>query len=179
MKHNLFIGIDPGKSGAIAFLDNSGEWWFIKASETVRDICDAIDDALRDGDKPFAHIEKVHSSPQMGVKSAFTFGESFGMLKALLVAKGVPFDEVRPQKWQKDMGCLTKGDKNVTKRRAQELFPDGSNQNITHANADALLIAENARRSELGNVAHDHIADVSKMVSNMNTPVRSSDRRED
>ncbi len=39
---------------------------------------------------------------------------------------------------------LTKGDKNVSKRRAQELFPA---LKVTHAIADALLIAEFARRA--------------------------------
>jgi hypothetical protein len=34
---------------------------------------------------------------------------------------------------------MTKGDKNVTKRMAQQLYPDIK---ITHANADALLIHE-------------------------------------
>ena len=43
-----------------------------------------------------------------------------------------------PQVWQKALGCMTGGDKNVTKRRAQELFPG---HKITHATADALLIA--------------------------------------
>jgi hypothetical protein len=41
------------------------------------------------------------------------------------------------------MSCLTKGDKNVTKSRAQELFPEVK---VTHAIADALLIAEYGRR---------------------------------
>jgi len=41
---------------------------------------------------------------------------------------------------------MTGGDKNVSKRRAQELFPEIK---ITHAIADALLIAEYARRTNL------------------------------
>ena len=41
------------------------------------------------------------------------------------------------------MSWLSKGDKNVTKSRAQELFPE---LKITHAIADALLIAEYGRR---------------------------------
>jgi hypothetical protein len=55
-----------------------------------------------------------------------------------LTAAGIPFERVRPQKWQQAMGCMTKGDKNVSKRRAQELYPQ---LKITHATADALLIA--------------------------------------
>jgi hypothetical protein len=38
---------------------------------------------------------------------------------------------------------MSKGDKNVTKRRAQQLFPQ---LKVTHAIADALLIAEYGRR---------------------------------
>ena len=60
-----------------------------------------------------------------------------------LTAAGIPFERVRPQQWQKSLGCLTKGDKNVTKRKAQELFPM---MKVTHATADALLIAEYGRR---------------------------------
>ncbi len=43
----------------------------------------------------------------------------------------------------KTLDCMTGGDKNVTKRKAQELFPEIK---VTHAIADALLIGEYARR---------------------------------
>jgi hypothetical protein len=56
-----------------------------------------------------------------------------------LTAAGIPFERVRPQAWQKTMGCMSKGDKNVTKSKAQELFPS---MKITHAIADSLLIAK-------------------------------------
>jgi Holliday junction resolvasome RuvABC endonuclease subunit len=75
----------------------------------------------------------------MGVVSAFSFGNGFGHLEMALTAAGIPFTRVRPQVWQKALGCLTKGDKNVTKRKAQELFPSIK---ATHATADALLIAQ-------------------------------------
>ena len=139
----VWIGIDPGKSGAIAFIPSDGEPW------TVRNDCGPHDLAEELGGceehECFAHLEKVHSSPQMGVKSAFTFGQSFGELRGILAALRVPFEEVSPAKWQGDMKCRTKGDKNVTKRKAQELFPS---LKITHANADALLIAEYCRRQK-------------------------------
>jgi crossover junction endodeoxyribonuclease RuvC len=91
----------------------------------------------------FAIIEKVHSMPKQGVASSFKFGQSYGFLRGCLVASGIPFEEVSPQVWQKELGCLSKGDKNVTKARAQSLFPQ---LRITHATADALLICEYARR---------------------------------
>jgi hypothetical protein len=79
----------------------------------------------------------------MGVVSAFTFGNGYGHLEMALTAAGIPFERVRPQAWQKAMGCMSKGDKNVTKAKAQELFP---HLKITHATADACLIAEYGRR---------------------------------
>ena len=92
-----------------------------------------------------AYIEKVGATPQMGVVSAFTFGRSYGWLLGVLDALRIPYEFVTPQKWQKAMGCLTGGDKNVSKAAAQRLWPS---LKITHANADALLIAEYGRRLE-------------------------------
>lgn len=138
------IGIDPGKSGGIAWITD-GKPCVEKMPGSLRDLWDLICDITNhprstvDGRKFKAFIEQVHSSPQMGVKSAFTFGNGFGHLEMALTAAGIPFERVRPQKWQQVMGCLTKGDKNVSKRRAQELFPQ---LKVTHATADALLIAD-------------------------------------
>ncbi len=73
----------------------------------------------------------------------FKFGASYGFLKGLLVGMQIEFEEVTPQKWQKAMGCMTKGDKNVSKSAAQRLFP---REKVVHATADAMLIAEFCRR---------------------------------
>lgn len=134
------IGIDPGKAGGIAWIEN-GSPQAIKMPDTERDIWDII--ATLENSNTFALLECVRSSPQMGVKSAFTFGKNYGLVRMALVAAGIPFEEVTPPVWQREMKCLSKGDKNVTKRRAQELFPV---LKITHGIADALLIAEYCRR---------------------------------
>lgn len=93
-----------------------------------------------------AYLEQVHSMPGQGVASSFKFGQGYGALEMALTAVGIAFERVTPQKWQKALGCLTKGDKNVSKRKAQELFPT---MKVTHATADALLIAEWGRRQNL------------------------------
>ena len=82
--------------------------------------------------------------PGQGVASSFKFGQGFGHLEMALTASGIPHTYVAPQKWQKELQCLTKGDKNVSKARAQQLFP---HIKVTHAIADALLIAEYCRRT--------------------------------
>jgi Holliday junction resolvasome RuvABC endonuclease subunit len=138
------IGIDPGKNGGIAWIAD-GKPCVEKMPETAKELWELIESIQFSGfDHAIkAYVEQVHSSPQMGVKSAFTFGQGFGQIEMALTAAGIPFERVRPQAWQKSMGCLTRGDKNVSKRRAQELFPS---LKITHATADALLIAEYGRR---------------------------------
>lgn len=129
------LGIDPGASGGLALLGD-GQARAFKLPETERDTVDLLRSLIVPG--LHAYIERVSSSPQMGVRSAFTFGHGVGGLRMALIALGIPFESVTPQKWQKAMGCLTGGDKNVSKRRAQELYPA---LRITHATADALLIA--------------------------------------
>ena len=138
----MFIGVDPGASGGIAFLSSiDGQPHATKMPETERDVWLAL--STWDRTNAFAVIEAVHSMPKQGVASSFKFGRSYGFLRGCLIASGIPFEEVTPQKWQKALGCMSRGDKNVTKARAQQLFPG---LKITHATADALLLAEYARR---------------------------------
>lgn len=139
-----FIGIDPGQSGGIAFVDEH-DLGAHKMPDTERDIFELLRDLAAAG-PAVARIERVSSSPQMGVVSAFTFGSSYGGLRMALIAAGIPFEEVSPVKWQREMGCLTKGDKNVSKAKAQQLFPL---LKVTHSIADALLIAEFCRRTHV------------------------------
>ena len=135
------IGIDPGVNGGIAWITD-GKPCVEKMPDTLQDLWELLENiainAQLDNLKIHAYLEQVSSSPQMGVKSAFTFGNGFGHLEMALTAAGIPFERVRPQVWQKALGCLTKGDKNITKRKAQEMFPGIK---VTHVTADSLLIA--------------------------------------
>ncbi len=130
------IGIDPGKSGGIAWIQD-GKACVEKMPDTLQDLWELLRDIAAEG-RCKAYLEQIHSSPQMGVVSSFTFGNGFGHLEMALTAAGIPFERVRPQVWQKAMGCMTKGDKNVSKRKAQELFPSIK---VNHYVADSLLIA--------------------------------------
>jgi hypothetical protein len=140
-----FIGVDVGVGGGIAIIDNHGTALrAVKMPETDADLL-AVFLPMPPVDAR-AVLEKVHSSPQMGVVSAFSFGGSYRACRMALTASGIPFDEVTPFKWQRRMECLSAGDKNVTKARAQQLFPAVK---VTHAIADALLLAEFCRRTQL------------------------------
>jgi len=140
------IGIDPGASGGIALLGSTATAW--KMPETERDLWELFQSLPLEN--VFAYIELVHSMPRQGVASSFKFGKNYGLLRGMLIASCLPFDEVTPQRWQKLMGCLSRGDKNTTKAKAQQLFPS---LKVTHAIADALLIAEYGRRTRNGVLA--------------------------
>ncbi len=148
----LFIGIDPGVSGGIAVLNENGDpKGAFKMPETRRDTLEALR-AVRASLMPVrAMVERVNPGVfgrgkvgKMGAVSAFTFGRNVERVLMALEAADIPYDEVLPVKWQTELGCRSRGDKNVTKARAQALFPVGVK--VTHATADALLIAEYCRR---------------------------------
>jgi len=134
------IGIDAGTNGGISWTRSNCKPCAERMPDTIKDLWEVIQSIQMDSDgECLAYLEQVHSSPQMGVKSAFTFGNGFGHLEMALTATEIPFSRVRPQEWQKAMGCMTKGDKNVSKAKAQELFPSIK---VTHAIADSLLIMQ-------------------------------------
>ena len=137
----LYMGVDPGMSGAIAILCSDGNVVrLIRLDSTEHDVATSV--GIMAPYIRMAYIEKVHSMPRQGVASTFKFGTSYGFCRGVLVSHAIPFVEVTPAKWQQAMGCRTKGDKNVSKAAAQRLWPA---EKITHRIADSLLIAEHCR----------------------------------
>lgn len=136
----MIMGIDPGWSGGVATIrEGVGAKAIGFTKMTERDIYDAIMEMINPMTASLTcYIEKVHSMPKQGVASSFKFGHNYGLLRGIIVALRIPFTEVSPMKWQTALGCRTGGDKNVTKQKAQQLYPS---LKITHATADALLIA--------------------------------------
>ena len=154
------IGIDPGGSGGIAMLDKLGRIVLVeKMPPTDKDIADCFitcKQKLSKEDSVFAYLENVHSMPGQGVSSTFKFGKNYGALRMALIILEIPFEEPTPVKWQKPLGLVVPSakklaktqKKNLNKAKAQELFPKV--KKITHAIADAVLIAEYGRRRQLG-----------------------------
>jgi hypothetical protein len=142
----LILGVDPGMSGAAAVVsaDKSFCQCIIFKKHTLAEISTWL--AGHREEITLCFIEGVNAMPAQGVSSTFKFGMNYGIWQGLLTAHGIPFERVYPLKWQTAMSCRTGGNKNISKARAQELFP---RLTITHANADSLLIAEYGRRSVL------------------------------
>lgn len=151
----VYVGIDPGKSGAIVTLRETIEGIFINVhllKDEPKQILNFINSIPTSS--PVV-IERVHAMPiwwggsqdkkkpetfipKQGIASTFKFGESYGFIKGLLFASGLEYREVLSRVWQKQMNCLTGGDKKISLRKAQELYPQIK---VTHSYADALLIA--------------------------------------
>ena len=147
---NRIIGIDPGKSGAIAILDcKSNEISFIDFKEGARLAVDKLREALREPPRLIA-VELVHSMPGQGVASTFSFGKSAGWIEGALDAFAVPYRHIAPQGWMK--GVLgPKAGKDGALLAAGRLFPKanfrGARGGRLDGRADAALIADWARRT--------------------------------
>jgi crossover junction endodeoxyribonuclease RuvC len=135
---STYIGIDPGKNGAIAFIAD-GAMIVHSMPKTPRDMWVLL--------SPFEGsrcvLEKVASMPGQGVKSMFTFGRYYGMAEGIVAAAGLRTELVKPERWQTALGCLSGGNKAVTHERARLLFPGVV---IHKYAADAVLLAEYCRR---------------------------------
>ena len=159
----VFIGIDPGKDGAMAILGYRDTPILIPFDETeyanqLRRLDPARKfrvwrtDGLGDPTpiEPFCVIEHVNAMPGQGVTSCFSFGANFGLCLGFLTAFRIPYELVRPQKWKREFSCTS--DKNTSIAVAQRLFP-GVDLRRTPKCAkphdgicEALLLAEFAKR---------------------------------
>lgn len=166
----IVVGIDPGQSGGIAKLKQDGSRWLpsaIRMPGTEQGISDYLWSLYRESIEGnceilcfLEHIQpmpiikrkktatgEVREEVNPGLNQMGGFMCHYGFLRGALVTIGLPFEDLRPQAWQKLLGCMTRGNKNISKSRAQQLFPS---MTITHAIADSLLIAEAGRKIRMG-----------------------------
>ena len=152
----LIIGIDPGISGSICFLDNGKILDVIemplmtdgkknKKQVNGSQVYNEITKKIKQFEKNQIRvvIEHVSAMPGQGVTSMFNFGQSFGILKGICTAMQLPMYFVRPAKWKKYFNLLN-SEKDASRTRAIEIFPYFSSQLSRKKDsnkADAILIA--------------------------------------
>lgn len=142
-----YIGIDVGQSGSVCAMTPTGMIAH-KMPESDKDLLDLLKSVMFSNDgKSTAMLECVNAMPKQGVTSSFHFGEGYGKLQMALLAAEIPYEKVRPQKWMKALGCLTGGNKNITKIFAQQLYP---HIKVTHGIADGMLLATYCQRKHTG-----------------------------
>jgi len=166
---NVYIGIDPGLDGAavsIASDDSpSGRRCFRildtptltveGASGNRREydlnaMAEWLEEIAKMEANRFALVERVHAMPAQGVRSMFSMGYGVGVWEGLLVGCGIPFERVTPQRWQRAMMDGQGKGKDAARFKAMGLFPeiaDMLKRKRDDGRADALLIAEHARRT--------------------------------
>jgi crossover junction endodeoxyribonuclease RuvC len=140
------IGIDPGVSGAIAFVSEDGELQqvfdmpvFKIKGKSKLDV-HQLGTILRQAGEGRAVIELVGAMPGQGVTSMFTFGFATGALHGAVGALSMPLETVTPQKWKAHFR-LGK-DKDEARQLATRKWPHGPFSRVKDAGrAEAALIA--------------------------------------
>tara|TARA_B100000780_G_scaffold235587_1_gene176243 strand:- start:70 stop:561 length:492 start_codon:yes stop_codon:yes gene_type:complete len=148
------IGIDPGLSGAIAILEDSRiEEIFDMpvmpdGKKNKRQLNSAllvklIKDSIKNLEDTVMVVEQVNAMPGQGVTSMFNFGQTFGAIKGICAALGLPIFFVRPAKWKKHFELINSS-KDASRTKAIEMYPSISQQLSKKKDvnkSDAILIA--------------------------------------
>lgn len=163
----IFVGVDPGLSGAIVALDHGGRIMHISLMpigiEELPDY-DELVTIFRNlrftyGEKNMhIYVERAVSFG-MGLTGAFNYGQGFGILRCSLRQLMLPYTLIEPRKWTKE---IYQGiDQNLKPKvqaqiAVERLFPKaelpivGKKTKKPHEGVvDALLISEYGRRQAL------------------------------
>lgn len=171
----IYIGIDPGSEGAIAFIHpkNPARHTVVdmpvnkvetskktkkgnKQQRTVYDIA-TIWEYFKII-KEWRHrvvicIEKMQPRNVDTPLTGFSMGSAFFMWPLFLYSHDIVYEEIMPVVWKRTMGLLKK-DKEASRFAAQKLFPSAPlSRKGDDGRAEALLIAEAAKRRRHANAS--------------------------
>ena len=141
----VYLGVDPGASGALAAVDRQGSLYWVEDmpdplhGAVVAELLD-IEGSRISGYT--AAVEDVHSMPGQGVSTTFKFGMAHGIVLGALGALCIPYRLVTPGQWKKAMRVTA--DKDTARTRAIELWPASADlfkRKKDHGRAEAALIA--------------------------------------
>ena len=152
-----FIGIDPGRGGAIAVLEDNDT--ILSAPSVIATSVFSEEAYLQIISQstiecllaPFAVVEDVHAMPKQGVTSMFNFGQNKGWILGVLAANRIDVKLVSPQKWKKAFALDSDKQKSIA--CAKRLFPNVNLlatprcRNPHDGIAEALLMAYYGRNS--------------------------------
>lgn len=156
----LWLGCDPGLTGAVAAVDAHGHVHLLEDLPTITRgngrVKQELDPAglahlLRPiaSDIEIAVVEQVGSMPGQGVASVFSLGHTSGVIAGVISALGIPLQLVAPAVWKKAHGLGR--DKTMSRTVASRLYPEVSLHRVKDHNlAEALLLARYAMQHTKG-----------------------------
>lgn len=156
----MWVGIDPGQKGGIAFLDKKQNLNIHVMPESAGD----LDKLLKVYKNSINHLflEKAQAFKGQGISSTFSYAENYGVIQGILISNSIPFTLITPKEWQKMMFLGTKAKKGTKKRDPKERALEAANRVFAKRNSfwlrnkrctkphdgmiDAALLAEACRR---------------------------------
>jgi crossover junction endodeoxyribonuclease RuvC len=158
----VFFGIDPGTTGAIAAVSDSGKLLLCEDLPITRPlpkvclvVCEhlrvlmsnALAEVAASNSQSIAMVERAQAFPGQGGSSAFNYGANFGSILTALQIHQFPYDFVSPGSWKKAMGIGKGAHKDASLDIARRLFPElRLERKRDHNMAEAALLAEWSRR---------------------------------
>ena len=150
----IVFGIDPGVSGAISVFEDKKITTFFdmptmiegkknKRQVNAAQLAHEIKSRIIDRDNSAVLIEQVGAMPGQGVTSMFNFGQTFGAIKGISAALGLPIFFVRPAKWKKHFELINSS-KDASRTKAIEMYPSIAEKLSKKKDvnkSDAILIA--------------------------------------
>lgn len=140
---SFFIGIDPGKKGAIAIFDT--ETYSVECVD-MPDTTVALHDYIAGLPLIAGGLVEQPFYPQMiGITNAVKIASAYGTLIGALQWRDIPFQEIKPAKWKAALGLSSS--KNASREKASQMFPDQADlfkRVKDDGRAEAVLIAVHA-----------------------------------
>ncbi len=118
----IYVGIDPGKSGAIVFINEMSTIFLIYEMPVIGKEYDehAIKSILKKFKNVHVIIENVQPSKEFGLASSSSLLECKGLLRGICVGLGLTYTLVSPKTWQKEMWQGIKPVQKKTNRKRKD-----------------------------------------------------------
>ena len=148
----MYLGIDPGFSGALAVLDDKlniihyQDMPIIEVAKKrelnepeLRNIFQRFSPKY---DNLTVGIEKSQTMPGQGIVSTGRYMASYGFLRGLCVGLGLPYVLIRPPTWKKAMLADMPKEKGSSIQKVNQIYPEIKlTRKKDHGISDAILIA--------------------------------------
>lgn len=143
MENRIFIGIDPGDSGAMAVIDSCGNVVETIKFTNFRAMCKKLKFFAKQGNVTIG-IEKVHGFPGMNTKAMTTFMINFGGWLSIIECLDLSGVHIPPRTWMKEvLGSFPKGKSKPTALKyAKRKWPKLRLEKEDHGVIDALCVTQ-------------------------------------